>query len=139
MVAGAIDAAAPLLDGAAVRTPVPSDLPLVRADAVLCERILVNLLHNSVRHGAPPVAVEARVAGDALEIAVIDAGPGIAPAVADRVFEPFVSGDASGTGVGLALARGLAEAQGATLRAEPGPAGGRFVLAFALAGVPQVA
>lgn len=139
IVAGAIDAAAPLLDGAAVATRAPSDLPLVRADAVLCERILVNLLHNAVRHGAPPVVVEARVAGDALEIAVQDSGPGIAPALADRVFEPFVSGDAAGTGVGLALSRGLAEAQGASLRAEPGAAGARFVLAFALAAVPQVA
>lgn len=139
MVAGAIDAAAPLLDGAAVATRVPSDLPLVRADAVLCERILVNLLHNAVRHGAVPVAVEARVVGDVLEIAVVDSGPGIDPALAGRVFEPFVSGDATGTGVGLALSRGLAEAQGATLRAEPGAGGARFVLAFALAAVPQVA
>ena len=140
MVAGAIDAAAPFLDGATVRTEVPSDLPLVRADAVLCERILVNLLHNAVRHGAPPIAVAGRVAGDLLEISVVDAGPGIAPPLADRVFDPFVSGDAGGgTGVGLALARGLAEAQGATLRAEPAPVGARFVLAFALATVPQVA
>ncbi len=140
IVAGAIEAAAPLLHGVPVTTRVPSDLPLVRADAVLCERILVNLLHNAARHGAPPIAVEGRVAGDALEIAVSDGGPGIAPALAGRVFEPFVSGEAAGTGVGLTLSRGLAEAQGATLRAaEAGAGGARFVLAFALAPVPQVA
>jgi two-component system sensor histidine kinase KdpD len=139
IVAGAIEAAAPLLRGTPVATRVPSDLPLVRADAVLCERILVNLLHNAARHGAPPIAVEGRVAGDTLEIAVSDGGPGIAPALAGRVFEPFVSGEAAGTGVGLTLSRGLAEAQGATLRAEAGAGGARFVLAFALAPVPQVA
>ena len=51
MVAGAVEAAAPLLDGVSVGARVPPDLPLVRADAVLCERILVNLLHNAARHG----------------------------------------------------------------------------------------
>ena len=141
IVAGAIDAAAPLLGGTEVATDVPSTLPLVRADPVLCERILVNLLHNAVRHGAPPVTVEGRVAGERLELVVGDAGPGLAPSVAARAFEPFVAGGASGgTGVGLALARGLAEAQGAELTAAPpGGGGARFALSFALAPVPQVA
>lgn len=140
MVAGAIDAAAPLLGGAAVDARVPSDLPLVRADAVLCERILVNLLHNAARHGAPPIVVEGRVVGDSLRIEVSDAGPGVAPSVAGREFDPFVTGEpAGGTGVGLALARGLAEAQGATLTLDPDRRGARFVLAFALSAVPQVA
>ena len=49
--AGALEAAAPLLGGADVVLDVPTTLPLVRADPVLCERILVNLLHNAVRHG----------------------------------------------------------------------------------------
>ena len=75
IVAGAIDAAAPLLGGTEVATDVPSTLPLVRADPVLCERILVNLLHNAVRHGAPPVTVEGRVAGERLELVVGGAGP----------------------------------------------------------------
>ena len=139
MVAGAIEAAAPFLDGASVVSRVPSDLPLVRADAVLCERILVNLLHNAVRHGAPPITVEGAVAGGDLEIAVVNGGAGIPPGMADHIFDPFVSGDASaGTGVGLALSRELAEAQGARLRAEPTPGGARFVLGFALTTVPQV-
>ncbi len=140
MVAGAIEAAGPPVDGAAVRTRVPSGLPLVRADAVLCERILVNLLHNAVRHGAPPVVVEGRVAGERLEISVTDAGGGVDPAVEGRVFDPFVAGGrAPGTGVGLALARGLAEAQGASLTADRSDRGTRFVLAFALTPVPEMA
>jgi len=139
MVAGAIEAAEPFLEGIPVASRVPSDLPLVRADAVLCERILVNLLHNAVRHGAPPITVEGAVVGGHLEIAVCDGGAGIPPAIGDQVFDPFVAGAASaGTGVGLALSRGLAEAQGATLRVEPRARGARFVLGFAPAGVPRV-
>ena len=139
IVAGALDAAAPLVGGAAITTRAPSSLPLVRADPVLCERILVNLLHNAVRHGSPPVRVEAGVVGDRIEIAVADSGPGLDPAMAGTVFEPFVSGGRSGgTGVGLALARGLAEAQGATLEADPRGPGARFVLSFAPAAVPAL-
>ena len=94
MAAGAIEAAGPLVEGAHIRTRMPPGLPLVRADAVLCERILVNLLHNAVRHGAPPVTVEGRVAGGRLEISVTDAGGGIDPAVRERLFDPFVAGGA---------------------------------------------
>jgi two-component system, OmpR family, sensor histidine kinase KdpD len=138
MVAGAIDAAGPFLDGVEIATRVPSDVPLVRADAVLCERILVNLLHNAVRHGAPPVAVESRVAGERLEIAVIDAGTGL-DAAAGRIFEPFVAGGrAAGTGLGLALARGLAEVQGASLATERADQMTRFVLSFPLGPAPDV-
>jgi len=64
----------------------------------------------------------------------------VRPRVAERAFDPFVAGPATGgTGVGLALSRGLAEAQGATLAA--GRRDGRtcVVLALALAPVPQVA
>ena len=95
---------------------MPDDLPLVRADAVLCERILVNLLQNAARHGAPPIRLEGRVAGDVLELAVSDAGPGVNGAIAGRAFEPFVAGPRTGgTGIGLALGRGLARAQGGEL------------------------
>lgn len=140
MVAGAVDAAGPVLEGAEVAVRIPADLPLVRADPVLCERILVNLLHNAARHGRPPVEVEAAVRGGRLEISVADHGGGADPAVAERLFEPFVAGGrAPGTGVGLALARGLAEAQGATLRAAPGPGGLRVTLGLALTPVPEVA
>lgn len=137
MVAGAVDAAADVLRGVPVETDAPSDLPLVRADPVLCERILVNLLHNAARHGAPPLRLRASASGGRLRIAVEDAGPGIDPALGDDVFAPFVSGGGSGgTGVGLALSRGLAEAQGARLDAETTPTGARFVLSFALVPVP---
>ena len=115
----AADAADPLLDGRAVAIDVPDDLPLVRADAVLCERILVNLLHNAARHGAPPLRLDGRIAGERLELAVSDAGPGLDGSIAGRALEPFVAGPRTGgTGIGLALSRGLARAQGGELRLE---------------------
>ena len=137
--AGAVEAAGPLLGGAEVVVEVSDTLPLVRADPVLCERILVNLLHNAARHGRPPIVVSGAVVDGHAEIAVSDAGPGLSAAVASVVMDPFTAaGPAGGTGVGLALARGLADAQGATLRA-PGAGGSRFVLSFPPAPVPQVA
>lgn len=139
LAAGALDAAAPLLGGASVAVEVHGDPPLVRADAGLSERIIVNLLHNAVRHGAPPVRLDVAVDGDRLEFRVSDAGPGPDASVADRLFAPFVSGPQSGgAGVGLALARGLAEAQGGRL--DHGRRDGRteFTLSLPLTAVPEV-
>ena len=138
MAAGAVDAAEPLLGGLEVEIAVPDDLPLVRADPVLSERILVNLLHNAARHGRAPIRMEGRVAGDRVELAVADAGPGVDAALAERAFEPFVAGPRTGgTGIGLALSRGLAAAQGAGVRLEPAGAGARVVLDLPLAPVSQ--
>jgi two-component system sensor histidine kinase KdpD len=136
LVTGALAASSGFLAPSAVQVALPEDLPLVRADPVLTERILVNLLHNAVRHGAPPVRLEARVRGDRLELAVSDAGRGLDPAVAATAFSPFVSGGPrGGLGVGLALSRGLAEAQGGTLRLEPVTRGASFVLSLPAAAV----
>ncbi len=140
MAAGAVEAAEPLLDGRTVEIDVPAELPLVRADAVLCERVLVNLLHNAARHGTPPIRLEGRVAGDRLELAVRDGGPGLDAALAERAFEPFVAGPRTGgTGIGLALSRGLARAQNGDVRLEPDGAGARVVLELPLAPVSQAA
>ncbi len=143
MVAGAIDAAAPVPRRRRRCGPTSRpDLPLVRADAVLCERILVNLLHNAVRHGAPPIAVEGRVAGGRLEIAVDRRrGRASTPPLADRVFDPFVVGrraaaaPASASPSRAAWPRRRAPRCGPSRR-PPGPASS---LAFALTTVPQVA
>ena len=59
----------------AVEVDMPDDLPFVRADPVLTERILLNLLHNAVRHGAPPIRIEVRIASASIDLAVVDAGP----------------------------------------------------------------
>jgi len=95
---------------------LPADLPLVRADAVQLERVFVNLLGNAVKFSPPgaPVVVRGGVGGGRVTVRVIDRGPGVPAAQRAHVFEPFFRGrdSATGAGLGLAIARGLVEANG---------------------------
>ncbi|HEV2636048.1 MAG TPA: ATP-binding protein [Actinocrinis sp.] len=108
--------------------PAPPDMPTAVADGPLLERAVANLVENAIRHTDSPVTVTLSALGEQVEIRVIDRGPGIAPADRDLVFLPFQRlGDrdnTSGVGLGLALARGLAEAMGGTLTPEDTPGGG---------------
>ena len=110
---------------------VPDDLPLVRTDAGLLERVIANVVENAVRHAAhapQPVAIRARTASDQVVLYVVDHGPGVPDAAKARMFEAFQRvGDApagTGTGLGLAVARGFTTAMNATLTAEDTPGGG---------------
>jgi two-component system sensor histidine kinase KdpD len=109
---------------------IPDDLPYVRADPGLLERIVVNLVANALRYSPedrPPV-VTASAHGDAIELRVIDHGPGIPKDRWNDVFLPFQRlGDRdnhTGAGLGLALSRGLTEAMSGTLTPEETPGGG---------------
>ncbi|MFQ6395167.1 ATP-binding protein [Nocardia sp. KC 131] len=106
----------------------------VLADAGLLERVLANLIDNSLRH-APrdiPVRVTAERTGDRVSIAVIDTGPGIPPGTEEQLFEPFQRlGDrdnTTGVGLGLSVVRGFVEAMSGTVHAEPTPGGGLTML-----------
>ncbi len=104
-------------------------LPLVVTDPGLLERVVANLVSNAVRH-APrdrPVRVEASARPGEVEIRVVDQGTGVPEAAKVLLFEPFQQlGDSvpGGLGLGLAVARGLAEAVGASVVAEDTPGGG---------------
>jgi two-component system sensor histidine kinase KdpD len=116
-----------------VRVELAPALPLVRVDGGQIRRVLVNLLENALRHTAADelVAVRAEAAADVVRLAVVDHGPGIAAADRLRIFEPFArAGQApgSGAGLGLAIARGFAHANGCALEAEDADAGSCFVL-----------
>ncbi|MEJ1107092.1 MULTISPECIES: sensor histidine kinase [unclassified Kribbella] len=117
-------------DGDKVTVDIPHTLPLVEADPALLERVIANLLGNAIRYSPPgrPPIVTGSALGDTVEIRVIDRGPGIPRADRDRVFAPFQRlGDTDntvGVGLGLALARGLAEAMQGTLQPEDTPGGG---------------
>lgn len=110
---------------------VPDDLPPVSLDYVEIDQVLSNLIENAARHtpAGTPIHVGARVAGNELVVEVADEGPGIDPRTIDRVFEPFVRGpsgrrSAGGTGLGLAVARGLVEAHGGHIHVQNRGAGG---------------
>ena len=122
-------------DAAKARLDLTPDL-LVAADPEGIRRIVANLLDNATRYGGAGVRVRVSTSGserDAL-LDVSDDGPGIAAADVERIFEPFyrVRADAAGphgTGLGLALARSLAERDGGRLTVESKPgAGSRFRL-----------
>ena len=115
---------------------VGGEAAIVRGDARLLARLVRNLVQNALRHGAPPVSVEIRRAGDTVELAVRDRGPGIAESERERVFEPFYrpsgrSEHAGGWGLGLSLVRRIAQHHGASVRQEtPADGGARFIVTF---------
>jgi two-component system, NtrC family, nitrogen regulation sensor histidine kinase NtrY len=104
------------LDGAA---------PAVRADRRLLERALVNLLENALQAvgeaGSIRVSLRTRDEGRRVEIEVRDSGPGVAPEARDRIFEPFFSTKTSGSGLGLALVKKIAEDHGGGVSLESTP------------------
>lgn len=118
---------------------IDESVPMVSTDVGLLERVVANLVVNAVRvSGGKPVRVLAHVLPDTVEIMVVDQGPGVPTEERELMFEPFQRLDdtsAGGLGLGLAVARGLAEAVGATLTAEDTPGGGlTMVLAVPRAG-----
>ncbi len=130
VVPAALDSLGPRASG--VDSHVPEDLPAVRADPALLERVVANLVDNAISHSTTGTAVRVEagcVAGRVL-LRVIDQGPGIPPAHRVRVFEPFQRlGDnrprnGTGLGLGLPVALGFVTAIGADLHIEDTPGGG---------------
>ena len=104
----------------------------VRADPRQIERVLVNLLENALKYSPREEPVRVQIGGRPhhVLVRVVDHGPGVSSADRERIFDPFQRGDAgSGAGLGLAIARGFAEANGARVRVESRPGqGAAFVL-----------
>ena len=128
IVAAALEALGP--QPKPVLADIPSGLPEVMADPAIAERVIVNLVGNALRYSpaAAPPLLTARTAGNRVELRVVDHGPGIPAADRKRVFQPFCRlgalGDSTGVGLGLAVARGLAETMGGTVEPEDTPGGG---------------
>jgi two-component system, OmpR family, sensor histidine kinase KdpD len=118
---------------------VPEDLPAVLVDPVRLDQVLTNLLDNARRYaGDRAVAVRGRKVDGRVEVRVVDHGPGIPEAERERVFDQFyrlrqggrIPPD--GTGMGLAITKGIVEALGGSIRVEATPGGGAtFVVSLA--------
>jgi len=113
-----------------VQIDVPDNLPPVRADAGLLERVIGNLLTNAAAASPPGHAV--RVIADSrpgeIQLRVIDHGPGVPIDQQARIFEPFQRlhdrSTTAGLGLGLAIARGFMEAMNGRIAASDTPGGG---------------
>jgi two-component system sensor histidine kinase KdpD len=126
---------------ALVRRKPSSALPLIKADFVLLENVLVNLIDNALKHGAGATAVEieAQAIGDRTGIRVTDDGPGVPAAALPHLFDKFYRGDRSdtgraGAGLGLSICKGLVEAMGGEIIVESpvrDGRGARFAVSFA--------
>lgn len=101
-------------------------------DFVQSMRILVNLIENADRYAPPGTTIDLEVQrnGETIRFTVADRGPGVPPSETQRIFHPFyqpatrTGSRSGGAGLGLAIARGLAQAQGGDLRYEPRTGGG---------------
>jgi two-component system sensor histidine kinase KdpD len=110
---------------------VPEGFPLVLADPGLLERVLANLFSNALRHspaGQPP-ELQAQLLDNTVLLEVVDHGQGVPDEQKERIFEPFTRvGDRyPGVGLGLAVAKGFAEAMGGRIVATDTPGGGLTV------------
>jgi two-component system sensor histidine kinase KdpD len=129
-------------DSVRVDVSFPHTSPAIRVDAHQVQRVLVNLIENALRYSpaAERVRVQVETVGSEVLVRVIDRGPGIPPDQLEAVFEPFHRGSpvasVPGAGLGLAIVRGFADANGGRVWAESRPGqGATFVLALPAAPV----
>ena len=121
-----------ILQNHPVETDFKESLPLVEMDSRLIAQALSNLVENAGQYSPPGtrILLNCRVEGGCLIFTVQDEGPGIAREDRDRIFDKFYRGRQSskrrgeGTGMGLAIARGIAEAHGGTIACENNPTRG---------------
>lgn len=134
-----VDAIVRLVAGNARRNAVVIDraldaaVPRVTGDAVQLQQVLLNLMMNAIEamREVPPERRRLRIETaerpqGSVEICVSDGGPGIAPELVDRVFEPFVSTKPNGMGLGLSISRSIVSAHGGRLSVESTAMGSAF-------------
>ncbi len=123
-----------------VELDLPTEMPLVRADAAQLERVFTNLLQNAVEFSpdGSPVRISGGPGAGKVTVRVTDRGRGIPRAKRTEIFEPFVRGHSGGqgSGLGLAICRGLVEANGGEIRLE-GASGEETTFAVSFPLVPQ--
>ncbi|TAJ94479.1 MAG: two-component system sensor histidine kinase KdbD [Gammaproteobacteria bacterium] len=135
----------PALGGHPLKVDLPADLPLVKCDAVLMERVLVNLLENATKYTpkGTPIGIRAAIADAMLRVEVWDDGPGLPPGRERAIFARFVRGEKEstvpGVGLGLAICDAIVKAHGGNIWAENHtPHGASFLFTLPLDEQPVV-
>jgi two-component system sensor histidine kinase KdpD len=123
-----------------IRSKVPSNLPLIKADPVLLGQLLTNLLDNALKYSTDAIELTATASDATLMVTVKDRGPGIPADQLESIFAPYARGDQSGqrgSGLGLAVCRAIAKVHGGTLTARRRSGGGsNFTLSLPVAAAP---
>src|SRR6266568_4967523 len=128
-----LDHMQPVLQGRTVQTHLPDVLPPVELDYLQMDQVLTNLIENAVRYTPPesPIEVSAQIDGEQMVISISDRGPGIPQADKERIFDKFyrvlsthTKALLGGSGLGLAVCKGLVEAHGGRIWAENREGGG---------------
>jgi two-component system sensor kinase FixL len=122
------------------RLELAKDLPPIDVDRAQIQQVILNLVRNALealadtRGGRREVAVRTALAHDGdVEISICDNGPGVSPAIAPRLFDPFCTSKAAGTGLGLAISRTIMGSHRGTLDYHPNaPTGACFVVRIPL-------
>ena len=121
VVGTALSAARGMLARHRLELRIPRDLPVLRFDAVLIERVLVNLLENAAKYSPPgsTVTLSAEVVGERVSVSVADDGPGLPAGREEAIFQKFTRGDPEsatpGVGLGLAICRAIVESHQGTI------------------------
>ena len=129
--------------GVTYKIDLTPDLPRVEADEAQVQQVIVNLVRNAIEAlsqaadattGSPEISVSTRLSRQSdVEIAVCDNGPGLAPAVIARLFDPFCSTKPNGTGLGLAISRTIVKSHQGSLEHRPNsPRGACFIVRLPL-------
>ena len=109
----------------------------VRAERNRLEQVVLNLLQNAIEAldgvAGPSIKLGVEAKDETVVIHVTDTGPGVAPAVQQRLFTPFTTDKRDGLGLGLVISRDIVAAFGGELALEPSPTGARFVIRLAKA------
>lgn len=133
VVGSALQAAEGLLAERPVSVTMPPDLPLLHLDAVLIERVLVNLLENALKYtpAGSALRIGARADADQVWLWLDDDGPGLPDGAEERLFEKFERGEREsatpGVGLGLAICRAVMAAHGGRISGHNRTDGGRVV------------
>jgi two-component system sensor histidine kinase KdpD len=145
IVGSAVKGLEPALSEHPLRLDLPADLPLVKCDATLMERVLVNLLENAAKYTPPgtPIGVAAAKSGAVLRVEVWDEGPGLPTGQERAIFAQFTRGEREsvvpGVGLGLAICEAIVEEHGGKIWAENrSPHGARFIFTLPLDEQPVV-